>query len=67
MFQVKTSAGCSMTESTNDLGYMHSILHALVAHKDFKCKQVPDPPGPLHDAVKDYLVKFLKPASFRTY
>ena len=67
MLQAKTSAGCSMTEATNDLGHMHDILHKLVSHKDFKCKQSPDPKGPLYSTVKTYLQTYMKPASFRTY
>jgi hypothetical protein len=63
----KTSAGCSMTENTNDLGHMHDGLHKLFASKDFKCKEVPDPPGTLYATLKNYLSKNLTPASFRTF
>mmetsp|Transcript_16093 Transcript_16093/g.15450 ORF Transcript_16093/g.15450 Transcript_16093/m.15450 type:complete len:669 (+) Transcript_16093:53-2059(+) len=67
IFMVKTSAGQSMSESTNDLGYMHSILHRLFGSKDFKCKQMDDPPGPLYSHVKDYLQKYVTPTSFNTF
>jgi hypothetical protein len=67
IFLVKTSAGQSMTEATNDLGYMHSILHKLFKSKDFKCKQMDDPPGPLYKHLKKFLQKYLAPASFRTF
>jgi hypothetical protein len=35
----KGSAGYSMTESPNDQGYMHNILHKLFATRNFKYQQ----------------------------
>jgi hypothetical protein len=64
---VKTSAGASMSEAINDLGYMYSILHKLFASADFSCKQYEDPPGLLYSRVKKYLKEYLAPASFHTY
>lgn len=63
----KYSAGMSMTESLNDLGYGHANLKALIEHKDFKCKQYDDPPGACYAAAKKYLRTHLAPASFKTY
>ena len=63
----KYSAGQSMTESMNDLGWGHANLKALVQNKDFKCKQYDDPPGALYAAAKKYLEKYLAPPSFKTY
>lgn len=56
-----------MTESMNDLGWGHANLKAQVQHKDFKCKQYPDPPGANYAAAKKYLEKYLAPASFKTF
>lgn len=67
MLMVKTSAGCSMSEATNDLGWMHSILHWLFKSKDFTCRMYDDPPGPLYSKLKKYLQQYLAPASFQTY
>lgn len=67
MFMAKWSAGCSMSEATNDLGYMHSILHKLFTSKDFRCHERSDPPGELYSALKTFLKTHLTPASFRTY
>lgn len=67
MYMLKTSGGGSMTENTNDLGWMHSILHKLFKSQDFKCKQYADPPGPFYSAAKKYLKNYLSPASFDTY
>jgi hypothetical protein len=67
LFLAKYSAGCSMTESMNDLGHGHDGLHKLVSSSDFKCKQYEDPPGPLYAAAKAYLAKYLTPSSFKTY
>eukprot|EP01033_Poteriospumella_lacustris_P013318 gene13318-9543_t len=67
MFMAKWSAGCSMSEATNDLGYMHSILHKLFTSKDFRCHERSDPPGELYSALKTFRNTHLTPASFRTY
>ena len=67
MFMIKTSGGCSMSESPNDLGYMHSILHNLFKGKDFKCKVYDDPPDPSYAALKKYLKKYIVAASFDTF
>ena len=63
----KYSAGCSMTESMNDLKFGHSGLHAAIASSDFKCEQRGDPPGALYAAAKKYLSQHLAPASFKTF
>jgi hypothetical protein len=67
MFMTKWSAGCSMSEATNDLGYMHSILHNLFASPDFKYKQRQDPPGLRYSALKAYLKEHLDSDSFQTF
>ena len=67
MFMAKWSAGCSMSESPNDLGHMHQILHALFSNADFKCRVSADPPGTYYRALKAYLQKHLAPASFQTF
>ena len=56
---VKSSGGCSMTESINDLGYGHSNLHRLINSKDFECKEYTDPEGGLYAAAKSHLQKHL--------
>ena len=67
MFMAKWSGGCSMTESINDGGWMHSNLHSLFTSPNFKCKQAFDPPGILYSTLKEYLKDHLTPASFSTY
>ena len=66
MYMAKWSGGCSMTESPNDGGYMHSILHKAFGSPEFKCKTYADPPGMLYATLKAYLRRYLASASFQT-
>lgn len=67
MFMTKWSAGCSMSEATNDLGHMHNILHDLFSSCDFKCKEIADPPGVRYSTLKKFIQTHLTAASFKTY
>ena len=63
----KSSAGCSMTESYNDLGHGHDGLHRLVESDDFKMRKYDDPEGAYYAALKKFLKEYLEPASFDNY
>ena len=54
-------------ENTNDLAFVHSTICDLFSSICFKCKQHPDPPGPLYPPAKEYIHEYLKPGSFKSY
>ena len=63
----KYSAGCSMTQSWNDVGHCHDALHRLVEHDEFIFKEYSDPEGANYAALKAFLEKHIESASLETY
>jgi hypothetical protein len=64
---VKWAGGCSMTQSPNDNNRgMHPVLKEIYADSKFRYDAIADPLGALWAEVKEYLKKFLEPASFKT-
>lgn len=62
----KYSAGRSLSESPNDLGWMHSILHQSFKSYKFRYGQFDDPPGKLWADLKAFLKSHLDSSSFKT-
>ena len=62
----KWAAGCSMTQSFNDAGFMHKNLHSLFSSNHYRYDDVTDPPGEVYGQLKQYLQLYLEPASLRT-
>lgn len=56
-----------MTESLNDGGHGHDGLHRLFESKDFKMRPYSDPASPLYKALKNFLERYLTPASLKTF
>ena len=67
LFLCKTSAGCSMSESTNDLGHMHDTLHTQCASSYLKCSKSQLPPGANYVAANAHLKSYLATESYNTY
>lgn len=64
----KYAGGCSLTESINDVGRMHAILHQLFGSAAFRYeKNHAEPSGEVWRELKALLKNKLEPASFRTY
>lgn len=65
---IKYCAGCSMTQSPNDVGKMHSILKQYTSAPDFRYEDsTPDPVGPKWDDLKQFLFDKQDTASSTTY
>ena len=67
LFFCKTSAGCSMSEATNDLGHMHDALHKQFSGFHFKSSKIQLPPGANYAAANAHLKSFLSTESYNTY
>ena len=65
---VKYAAACSMTESPNDHGKMHQILHLLFSSPQFRYDQNhnEDPRGEKWIHLQEILLKYLDAASFNS-
>lgn len=64
----KYAGGCSLTESVNDVGRMHAILHQLFSSTAFRYeKNHVEPAGEVWKELKGLLQTHLEPASFRTF
>jgi hypothetical protein len=61
---VKYSAGRSLSESPNDLGWMHSILHRSFKAYHFKYGKFKDPPGGVWTGMKAFLGRNIDGSSF---
>jgi hypothetical protein len=65
---VKYAGGCSMTQSPNDVGAMHRILHACFNNPSYRYEDGPDLAGGDVAAFKALLKSSgMKPGSFKTY
>lgn len=65
---IKYSAGCSMSQSPNDVGKMHNILKQQFKSPTFKYSvESPDPLSPVWEELRVYLLKHLEGASYKTY
>lgn len=64
--RTKWSASRSLSESPNDLGWMHSILHTSFSSYHFRYGAFKDPPGGVWKGLKEFLDKHLEKASFKT-
>jgi hypothetical protein len=64
----KYSAACSMSQQVNDVGYMHTTLHAQFKSPSFHYNDdLLEPAGTCWAQLKSKLLKHLSAASFRTY
>lgn len=63
---MKYGAGRSLSESPNDLGWMHSILHRCFKKYKFKYGSYDDPSGKVWADMKSFLQKHLNSTSFNT-
>jgi hypothetical protein len=63
---VKYSGGCSMTQSTNDQGKMHTILHSCFRSSSFRYEDCEDPHGVDWKQLKDLMTLYLDGSSFKT-
>ena len=64
---VKWAGGCSMTQSPNDNNRgMHPVLKKIYGDSKFRYDPIADPHGGKWSILKEYLKRFLDPASFRT-
>ena len=64
---VKWAGGCSMTQSPNDHNRgMHPVLKKVYGDSKFRYDAIADPHGGKWAKLKEYLKRFLDPASFRT-
>jgi hypothetical protein len=63
---VKYSGGCSMTQSPNDQGKMHIILHACVRSPSFRYENYSDPLGLNWLELKSLMKLYLDGSSFKT-
>jgi len=63
---MKYGAGRSLSESPNDLGWMHSILHRCFKKYKFKYGPYDDPSGKVWVDMKAFLRKHLDSTSFHT-
>jgi hypothetical protein len=69
IIMVKYAAGCSMTQSANDVGKMHQILHEAFKSPSFRYGEddlCQDPPGENWVFLKALLEKYLDGPSFST-
>lgn len=66
VLMMKYGAGRSLSESPNDLGWMHSILHKCFKKYKFKYGPFDDPPGKVWADMKRFLKNHLDGASFLT-
>jgi hypothetical protein len=65
---IKYAGGCSMTQSANDIGAMHRILHALFKSLSYRYEDVDDLPGGDVKGLKRKLKKAgLAGQHFQTY
>lgn len=64
---VKWAGGCPMTQSPNDNNRgMHPVLKKISGDSKFRYDPIADPHGGKWSILKEYLKRFLDPASFRT-
>ena len=64
---VKWAGGCSMTQSPNDNNRgMHPVLKKIYGDSKFRYDAIADPQGGKWAILKEYLKRYLDPASFRT-
>jgi hypothetical protein len=53
---IKYSGGASMTQSPNDVGHCHMVLHSLYRSNKYKdCNNIADPEGPHWQELKSFL------------
>lgn len=62
----KYAGGCSMSQSPNDLGVQHKLMHQQFASSNYRYNDVCDPPGKPYADLKEYLSKYLEASSFKT-
>jgi hypothetical protein len=66
MLWMKYAGGCSMTESPNDLGAPHMIMHEQFSSPHFRYGDAIDPIGKPYEQLKEFLARYLDPSSFKT-
>ena len=66
MLWMKYAGGCSMTQSPNDLGASHTIMHEQFSSPHFRYADSIDPIGKPYEQLKEYLERYLDPSSFKT-
>ena len=63
---VKYAGGASLTQSRNDVGKFHQIMHNTLSHSKYKYESVTRPPGRAWLELENILRHYLDPMSFAT-